>query len=75
LKWSGLGSLAMVAGIPFRKLFFAKKKYALADHDKNETVKMLTQDGHLVEVATRDLGCNYRKMISDEELKRWVNPK
>jgi hypothetical protein len=65
----------MIAGVPFRKLFFAKKKYAVADQVKIETVKMLTQDGHLVEVATRDLGCANRKMISDEELKGWVNHK
>ncbi len=38
---------------------------------KNETVKMLTQDGKLVEID-KALLSSARKKIKDEELKRWV---
>ncbi len=35
-------------------------------------VKMLTQDGKLVEIDARKLSCGKRKKINDEELKNWV---
>ena len=38
-------------------------------------VKMLTQDGKLVEVDADKLFCGKRKKISDEQLKNWVNKK
>lgn len=50
----------------------AKPKAALAEED---TVKMLGQDGKLVEISRKDLGCGNRKKITDEELKKWVNHK
>jgi hypothetical protein len=39
---------------------------------ETETIKMLTQDGKLVEVDVTKLGCAKRKKISDDELKTWV---
>jgi hemerythrin superfamily protein len=42
---------------------------------KTETVKMLTQDGKLVEVDAEKLFEGKRKKISDEQLKNWVNKK
>jgi hypothetical protein len=42
---------------------------------KNGTVKMLTQDGKLVEVDEEKLFGSKRKKISDEQLKNWVNKK
>jgi len=36
------------------------------------TVKMLGQDGKLVEVDVEQLYCGKRKKISDEQLKNWV---
>ena len=42
----------------------AKKK-------KTDTVKMLTQDGKLVEID-KNLMVSSGKKISDEELKKWV---
>jgi hypothetical protein len=42
---------------------------------KTETVKMLTQDGNLVEVDVEKLPGNKRKKITDEQLKTWVNKK
>lgn len=40
-----------------------------------KTVKMLTQDGKLVEVDADKLYGGQRKKISDEQLKTWVNKK
>ena len=42
---------------------------------KTETIKMLTQDGKLVEVDITKIGCSNRKKISDDELKTWVTNK
>ena len=40
-----------------------------------KTVKMLDQDGKLVEVDAEKLFCGKRKKISDEQLKNWVTRK
>jgi len=42
---------------------------------ETETIKMLTQDGKLVEVDVTKIGCSNRKKISDDELKTWVTNK
>ena len=42
---------------------------------KNETVKMLTQDGTLVEVDVEKLIAGRRNKINDEQLKNWVGKK
>lgn len=42
---------------------------------KNETVKMLTQDGKLVEVDREKFIDSKRQKITDEQLKKWVNKK
>jgi len=42
-------------------------------HKKKNTVKMLTQDGKLVEVDADKLYCGTRKKITDEQLKHWIN--
>ena len=42
---------------------------------KTETIKMLTQDGKLVEVDVKKLPGSKRKKITDEQLKTWVNKK
>jgi hypothetical protein len=40
--------------------------------DETVTVKMLGQDGKLVEVDVEKLACGKRKKISDQQLKNWV---
>ncbi len=42
---------------------------------KNETVKMLTQDGTLVEVDVEKLIAGRRNKINDDQLKNWVSKK
>ena len=48
--------------------FFTRTK-----KNETETVKMLTQDGTLVEIDRKLLGQG--KKISDAELKGWIKPK
>ena len=43
--------------------------------EKTRTVKMLTQDGKLVEVDAGKLPASKRKKITDDQLKTWVNKK
>jgi hypothetical protein len=60
---------AVLTSLTAFKLFTGSKKTAPA---KSATVKMLTQDGKLVEVDIDKIYCGKRKKISDEQLKKWV---
>ena len=66
----GIGFLPFLAAIGIK---FPTKKTTLscAPEDRKRTIKMLTQDGSLVEVD-QDMVTAQRKKISDEELKGWV---
>lgn len=71
-----LWTAAMVSSLTFLQFFTgAKKSLTKNDGDNNNTVKMLTQDGKLVEVDIEKLYCGKKKKISDEQLKNWVNKK
>jgi hypothetical protein len=59
----GWAALLMAAAIP---LTWRKKP-----RNKGKMVKMLSQDGQLVEVDESLLPSN-RKKITDDELKKWV---
>lgn len=66
----GVGILSLMAAIRLR---FVPKKVVLAcapPHDK-KTIRMLTQDGQLVEIDAEQLK-GHGKKITDEELKTWV---
>ena len=55
------------------KLFTGSKNSVNSQTEKKSaTVKMLSQDGKLVEVDTDKLYCGKRKKITDAELKQWV---
>ena len=58
-----LSSLAILKLIPGRK----KNR----DDSANETVKLLSQDGKLVEIDKRLLASSMRK-VSNEELQQWI---
>ena len=58
------GAAAFTSLTVFRLFRNTKKK-------KSETVKMLTQDGRLVEI-NKELLAPSSKKISDKELQRWV---
>jgi hypothetical protein len=64
LGWLGVLSLFTMAGAAFKPL---KNKAP-------KTVKMLTQDGQLVEVDASLLASNSKK-ISNKELQNWVKGK
>jgi hypothetical protein len=72
LLW-GAAVLSSMTALKFFSGF--KKPDRLGSLEKKETVKMLTQDGTLVEVDAEKLYCGKRKKITDEQLKNWVNKK
>jgi hypothetical protein len=43
--------------------------------EKKETIKMLTQDGKLVEIDADKIYSSKREMISDKQLKNWITKK
>ena len=66
----GFGVLSLLSAIG---LSIAPKKAIIScdPEQKKKTIKMLTQDGKLVEIEEGKL-TNQRKKITDEELKSWV---
>jgi len=65
LLWgaAALSSFALLKNMPGNK------------QEKKETVKMLTQDGTLVEIDADKIYSSKREMISDKQLKSWVTKK
>lgn len=51
-------------------LFSGSKK-----EEKKETLKMLTQDGKLVEIDADKIYGSRREKVTDEQLKNWINKK
>ena len=66
LLW-GATLLSSLAFFKFTS-FNEKKK----DEPVNETVKMLTQDGRLVEIDKKLLASSGNK-VSNEDLQKWIN--
>jgi hypothetical protein len=65
-----MGVLSAFAAIgSFAGLSFWRKKKPVAT--KNQTVKMLTQDGRLVEVDVARLNGNMKK-VSNTDLQHWI---
>ena len=68
-----LGGLGIVALFPFLKFIsFSKEKKAIScAPDKPETMKLLTQDGRLVEVLVSKTNPT-KEQLSNEQLMGWV---
>jgi hypothetical protein len=64
-----LGGIALLTSLTALKFWFPKNKTVSAA--KKNTVKMLAQDGRLVEIDKALLNSKSKK-ITDEELKTWV---
>ena len=64
---SAFAAIATATGLPF----FTKKKVVTDKGGKKKTVKMLTQDGRLVEVDESLLIASGKK-ITDTELQSWI---
>lgn len=62
-----LWSAGILTSVTAFKYLFGNKP----GKEKKETVKMLTQDGTLVEID-KELLSNYNKKISDNELQQWI---
>ncbi len=68
-----LWGAAIISSVAFFKIFTGSKKTLLKkDRSELKTVKMLTQDGRLVEIDKNRLTSSGKK-ITDEELQRWIN--
>jgi hypothetical protein len=61
----------LIWGAAVLSSFSLLKIFGNKQQEKNETIKMLTQDGKLVEIDKKLLASSTKK-ISDEELKKWV---
>ena len=68
--WWGAAALASITG----SRFFLLRKKRDTNKGSAATVKMLTQDGRLVEID-KNLLASGSKIISTDELKQWVNKK
>jgi hypothetical protein len=67
---------AVLTSLTVFKLFTGSKKTTRSNNEEGkETVKMLSQDGTLVEIEVEKFFCGKRKKISDEQLKNWINKK
>jgi hypothetical protein len=67
-----LWSAVILSSVSVLKFFTGSKKPKLITQEKNNgTVKMLTQDGKLVEVNKEILASGGKK-ISNEELQQWI---
>lgn len=63
-------------GVGVLSVFTAARYFFRSGPKKSTTtVKMLAQDGKLVEVDVTHLACGKRKKIKDDELKNWVKTK
>jgi len=60
---------AIFSSLAILKLIPGRKKHR--DGSTDETVKMLGQDGKLVEIDKRLLASSLRK-VSNEELQQWI---
>jgi len=67
----GIGILSAFSFLSFG--FFKKRKDVIscAPPESNGTVKMLTEDGKLVEVDIANLS-SLRKKLTDKEMQEWV---
>lgn len=63
---------AILSSLSFLQLIPGRRK--TRDHSSNETVKMLSQDGKLVEIDKRLLASSKGK-VSSEELQQWIKNK
>jgi hypothetical protein len=71
LVLKGLGLLALASA--FRLPFFGKKeRISCAPPSRGKTVKMLSQDGTLVEVDEKLLSSS-RQKATNEQLKNWIS--
>jgi hypothetical protein len=67
----GIGLLSLFPILKLKLFSTAKKPIACSPSDQQGTMKLLTQDGKLVEVDISKLNAS-KKKISDKELLGWI---
>ena len=65
---------ALLSAITFSKYISPAQKSAAISCGETQTVKMLTQDGRLVEIDKKLMPPS-RKKVSNEELQKWIKNK
>jgi len=73
LRWGGLGSIALFAGLQFRNIFSFRKAGIISCVPAPQMVKMLTQEGKLVSVDVSKMIGEKRKKITEDQLKKFVS--
>jgi hypothetical protein len=68
---AGLGALSLFPILKFGFLTKKKEVISCAPVTKNQTMKMLTQDGRLVEVDISKIN-GAKEKISNKQLQEWV---
>ena len=66
-----LWGAAIISAVSFSKYFTGTKKSVIACGSESKTVKMLGEDGRLVEIDEKLLASSGKK-ISNEELQKWI---
>ncbi|MEO7983926.1 MAG: hypothetical protein ABI688_07585 [Bacteroidota bacterium] len=66
---------ALLSAFTFSKYLTPVKRGAVIGCGETQTVKMLTQDGRLVEIDKKMLPNAGKKKASNEELQKWVKNK
>jgi hypothetical protein len=69
LLWSSVVLASLTA---FKVFAGFNNRTSPRDKKNSATVKMLAQDGKLVEVDTEKLFCGKRKKITNKQLKNWI---
>jgi hypothetical protein len=62
---------AILSAVTFSKYFTGPNNPAVKENSESNTIKMLTQDGKLVEIDKTLLASSGKK-ISNEELQQWI---
>lgn len=69
------GALSLLAAVAIKlPVFSGKKAIACAPQSSGKKIKMLTQDGSLVEIDESLISAERRK-ISEQELRQWIKAK
>lgn len=66
-----LWGAALISVVTFSKFFASTQKSTGSTNEENKTVKMLTQDGRLVEIDKKLLASTGNK-VTTKELQQWV---
>ena len=73
IKWSGIGSIALIFSAFKISKLFTKKEAISCGNIVAKTTKMLTQDGQLVEIEITKISHQNKSRVTNEQLKNWIH--